>query len=270
MSGMTTLTIPFAALFGLIVGSFLNVCIYRLPREESIVRPRSHCPGCQVLIRWYENIPVLSYLFLRGKCRHCGRRISLRYPVVEILTAVLSVVIVLRFPSPAHYIAYFLFLSAPLLVITFIDLEHLIIPDVIVWPGIGLGLIVHLYLSPAPIVTALTDSLIGIAVGGGSLFLLGWVYEHMRGRVGLGLGDAKLAAMLGAFFGWRAIIFLLLLSSITGTVVGLSYILLRRHSLTHPIPYGPFLALAAWIYLFYGSQLLNWYLGWTSQLLNAI
>jgi leader peptidase (prepilin peptidase)/N-methyltransferase len=263
---MIPLIIIFAALFGLILGSFLNVCIYRLPRDESIIRPRSQCPGCKETIRWYDNIPLFSYLLLLGKCRHCDRRISIQYPLVEMLTAALSVVIVLWFPSPEHYIGYFLLLVAPLIVITFIDLEHFIVPDVISLPGIIIGVVVHLYLGAGPVKGLIIDSILGILVGGGSLFLLGWTYEKIRGRIGLGMGDAKLAAMLGAFFGWRAIIFILLMSSLLGTVVGLIYIMISRRGLKQPIPYGPFLAFAAGLYLFFGPQIIDWYLSLTRQL----
>lgn len=265
---MPMLVLIAVAIFGLILGSFLNVCIYRLPRGESIVAPRSRCPACRRQLTWYENIPLLSYFALRGRCRYCGRTISPRYFLVEGLTAVLSVAVWIRFPNPLAYVGYFVLLSAPLLVITFIDLDHFLIPDVITIPGIFLGVGVHYFLNPHPWMVPLLESLLGILLGGGSLWLLSWLYEKWRGRIGLGLGDVKLAAMLGAFLGWRAVIFILFVSSIVGTLVGLVIIIAGRRRLTQPLPYGPFLALAAWTYLFVGPELLSWYFGMATGLFN--
>lgn len=265
---MLNVWIPFAALFGLLVGSFLNVCIHRLPRNESVVRPRSHCPECRHPLLWYENIPLASYLLQRGRCRHCRHPISLRYPTVELLTALLSVAIAYRFPDPVAYLAYFLMLSAPLLAITFIDLAHYLIPDVLSVPGIFLGFVAHLYLAPGTIADRALDSLAGIVVGGGILSLLAWLYARIRRQEGMGGGDIKLAAMIGAFFGWRAIIFILLASSLAGTLAGGLFLLVSRKKLTHPIPYGPFLALGAWGYLFFGRQVVDWYLSLTQRLIN--
>ncbi len=263
---MAGLELVYVSLFGLIMGSFLNVVIYRVPRGESIVRPRSRCIGCKETIRWYDNIPIISYLLLWGHCRHCRRKISIRYPSVELITAVMSVAIWLRFPTLPQYVGYFILLTLPLIAITFIDLEHLIIPDILSLPGIGVGVIVHLYLGNAPAQALFIDSLLGILLGGGILAVLGWTYERLRGRVGLGLGDAKLAAMLGAFFGWKSVIFIMLMSSLLGTVIGLIYLGLSRKGLKQAIPYGPFLAFAAWLYLFYGPQILDWYLALTRKL----
>lgn len=265
---MLTLVLMTVAIFGLILGSFLNVCIYRLPRGESIVHPRSRCPSCHHQLSWYENIPLLSYLVLRGRCRYCGRPISPRYFVVELLTAVLSVAVWMRFSDPMAYVAYFVLLSAPLLVMTFIDLEHFLIPDVMTIPGIILGVAVHYALSPQPWIVPVLESLLGIVLGGGSLWLLSWLYEKWRGRVGLGLGDVKLAAMLGAFLGWRPIIFILFVSSIIGTLVGLVVIVAGRRRLSQPLPYGPFLAVATWTYLFVGPELLTWYFETASGLFH--
>lgn len=263
---MQTLWLGFAGLFGLILGSFLNVCIYRLPRDESIVTPRSFCPGCRRPIRWFENIPVLSFIFLRGRCRGCGHRISWRYPIVEILSGVLSIWVAIRFAAPGPYLVFYLLFSAPLLVVAFIDLEHLLIPDAITLPGILVGLASHVVLSTQAWPAAVFNSVLGILVGGGILWLLSWSYERLRGQVGLGMGDVKLAAMIGAFFGWRAIIFILLVSSVLGTLIGVVVLLAGRRRLDHPLPYGPFMALGAWIYLFSGPELIAWYLGWTRSL----
>ncbi len=259
-----------SAVFGLLIGSFLNVCIYRLPREQSIVLPRSYCPHCQHQLTWFENIPLVSFLFLRGRCRYCHEPISWRYPTVELLTALISVAVLWRFPLPAHYIAYFLLLSAPLLAIVFIDLEHLLILDVITYPGMVLGVVVHVTLGQGAWTGLLIESLLGLLLGGGSLWLISWFYERTRGRMGLGLGDVKLAAMLGAFFGWQAILFILLMASVAGTLIGGLVLLLSRTKLDHPVPFGPFLALAAWAYLFFGTILLDGYLDLGRQLLRTV
>ena len=251
------LTLTFAGLLGVVIGSFLNVCIYRLPRGESIIAPRSRCVGCLTQLSWFENIPLLSFILLRGRCRHCQRPISWRYPVVELLTALLSVVLLVRFPYLDAYLIYFLLFTAPLLVITFIDLEHLIIPDVISFPGIAIGFASSLYLGRTHLAQASIHSSLGILLGAGSLWLLGWIYERIRGQIGLGLGDVKLAAMLGAFLGAPAILFILLLSALLGTLIGGFLTLLTQRRWRQPLPYGPFLALAGWIYLFWGGGYLR-------------
>ncbi len=265
---MPNIWLLFAGLFGLCVGSFLNVCIYRLPRGESVVRPRSHCPHCNQSLHWYENIPLLSYLIQRGRCRRCPGHISLRYPTIELLTALLSVVIAYRFPDPAHYVGYFLLLSAPLIAITFIDLKTYLIPDVLSLPGIVAGVITHTYIMPGPWTSCLLNSLLGVIVGGGILFLLASLYSLLRKQEGMGGGDIKLAAMIGAFFGWQAVLFVLLVSSILGTLIGGAFLLTSRKEMSHPIPYGPFLALGAWAYLFFGPQLIDWYLSLTQRVIR--
>jgi leader peptidase (prepilin peptidase) / N-methyltransferase len=251
----------FAGLFGLVMGSFLNVFIYRWPLGQSVVRPsRSYCPACKKDIAWYDNIPLLSYLILRGRCRHCSESISWRYPSVEVLTSLVSVVILLRFQNPAEYFVYFVLFSAPLIAISFIDLKHYLIPDLLSLPGIFVGTLVHVLLGPQGPVDNLLQAGLGIVVGGGTLFVISWVYEKLRHREGIGGGDVKLAAMIGAFLGWQAVIIILFLSSLFGTVIGLIVLLIRRKGLSQAIPYGPFLALAAWFYLLYGRDLVHWYL----------
>ena len=237
------------------IGSFLNVCICRLPKEESIVFPGSHCPRCQKPIRFYDNIPLLSYLLLGGKCRHCGAPISFQYPLVEGITALSSLLLFIHFGPSWSYLIYFAFVAA-LIAITVIDLYHQIIPDVISLPGIGVGLLASLVL---PQITFL-NSLFGVLLGGGSLFLVATVYQWLFKREGMGGGDVKLLAMIGAFLGWKAVILTILLSSLIGSVTGVILILIKGKDFKYAIPFGPFLSLGAVISLFYGERLIRWYL----------
>lgn len=248
-------------LFGLAVGSFLNVCIYRLPREKSVVRPRSFCPKCRTPIKWYDNIPLLSYLILFGRCRCCRRPISPRYLIVELISAGFSWFTFWHFQEWIPYLLYYLLLISPLIVVTFIDLEHRIIPDVIAIPGIFVGVAVRFIMMHGDWTTVGVDVLLGIVVGGGFLAVVGLGYEWLKKREGLGGGDIKLAAMLGAFFGWKGIIFILLISSVVGSLAGVVLILIFRKGMKYAIPYGPFLAFGAIVYLFWGEVILNWYLG---------
>ena len=253
--------LPFFFLIGLVVGSFLNVCIYRLPRGQSVVTPRSHCPECGRFIRWYDNVPVLSFLWLLGRCRFCRKKISFQYPLVELLTGLFSLVIFFKFGGGLAYLFYFVLLVAPLIAITFIDLEHRIIPDLFSLSGIITGTLTTLFLSGHPPAEALLFSLSGILAGGGTLFLISWVYEKLRHQEGIGGGDVKLAAMLGAFFGWKGGFVVLLFSSFIGTVVGIFLMILFKKGLKLAIPFGPFLASAALLHLFFGASIIRWYLG---------
>ncbi len=251
----------FAGIFGACVGSFLNVCIQRLPYGESIAWPPSHCRRCSRRLAWWENIPIVSYLMLRGRCRGCRGRISPIYPIVEVLSTLLSLACWHHLQDIPLYFAYFLLLVGPLIVVTFIDLEHRIIPNVISLPGIAAGFLVHMLESGQPFLAqAALDSTIGAVVGGGFLFVVAIAYEKLKKRDGLGGGDIKLAAMLGAFFGWRAVIFILLMASLIGSIFGIAAILIMRKKLTFEIPFGPFLSAAGLIYLFFGTALINWYL----------
>ena len=246
----------FAFVFGTLVGSFLNVCICRLPKDESIVSPPSHCPVCSYQIRWYDNIPLLSYLFLRGKCRGCGTHISIQYPLVELLNGVLAMLLFLRFgPTPA-FAALFLFCSA-LVVITFIDIEHQIIPDEISLSGIVVGFALSFFLQGH----GWLNSLLGILLGGGSLLLVAYSYQLLTGKEGMGGGDIKLLAMMGAFLGWKAVPFIIFASSLIGSVVGISIMLVQKKDSKLAIPFGPYLAVGAVLYIFYGKALIRWYLG---------
>lgn len=251
-----------AAWFGLCVGSFLNVCIHRMPLGQSVVRPRSRCPRCAAPIAWYDNLPLLSFFLLRGRCRACRGAIAWQYPLVEALTAGLSVATYLHFQAWPPYALYFCGLVAPLMVVTCIDLAHRIIPDLISLPGIAVGFLVRGALAPhGAFIGEMTDAAIGMIAGGGVLWLVGAVYEKLKRQEGLGGGDVKLAAMLGAFLGWKALCFVLLVSSFLGSLVGLTMIVLFRKGLKYAIPFGPFLATAALLYLFFGDAVLGWYLG---------
>jgi leader peptidase (prepilin peptidase)/N-methyltransferase len=242
-------------IFGAIVGSFLNVCIFRLPKEESIVWPGSHCPHCKNSIKAYDNIPLISYILLKGRCRHCHSPISFQYPLIEGITALGSLILFMKFGPSLSYLFYFLFVAA-LIVITVIDLYHQIIPDVISLPGIGVGLLASLII---PQINFL-DSLIGVLSGGGSLFVVATLYQWLFKREGMGGGDVKLLAMIGAFLGWKAVILTILLSSLIGSITGIIIMVLKGKDFKYAIPFGPFLSLGAMIALFYGPSIINWYL----------
>jgi leader peptidase (prepilin peptidase)/N-methyltransferase len=242
-------------IFGMIVGSFLNVCIYRLPVSQSIVRPRSRCPQCGHSIRSVDNIPVVSYLLLKGRCRDCGARIPLRYPLVEILSGAFAAMAIARFGFGGQAVLMFALIAA-LLVITFIDLDHRIIPDAITLPGIPVGLAA----SFGPGVISPFESLIGILAGGGSLFLVAWGYQLITQREGMGGGDIKLLAMIGAFLGWKGVLFTIFVASLTGTLAGMALIFRRRGNMKLAVPFGPFLAVGAIAYLFIGTELWSWYI----------
>jgi leader peptidase (prepilin peptidase)/N-methyltransferase len=245
----------FVLLIGLIIGSFLNVCIYRIPEGKSILWPNSHCPSCQKKLTWYHNIPLLSYLVLGGRCSFCKKRISLRYPFVELLTGALFVLVYQRFGfTPPFFV--FSFFIALLIVITFIDIDFQIIPDVISLPGIGLGFLAS-FLIPW---FSWTDSFLGILLGGGSLYLVAVVYKMLTKVDGMGGGDIKLLAMIGAFIGWKAILPVIFISSLIGCLVGIPAMLLKGSGTKLALPFGPFLALGAVIYLLYGNILIQWYL----------
>ena len=246
----------FAFVFGMVVGSFLNVCICRMPNKESVVSPPSHCPHCDYQICWYDNIPLVSYLLLRGKCRGCGAHISLQYPLVELLNGVLTLFVFFKFGPTLEFAVWFLFCSA-LVVITFIDIEHQIIPDEISLSGIVVGFVLSFFMKDH----TWMNSLLGILLGGGSLLLVAYIYQRLTGKDGMGGGDIKLLAMMGAFMGWKAIPFIIFASSLVGSLVGVSIMLLQKKNSKLAIPFGPYLAFAAVLYIFYGEPLIRWYLG---------
>lgn len=249
-----------AVLLGLIVGSFLNVCILRLPSGKSL-GGRSIAPCCGKQISWHHNIPVLSFVFLRGRCANCHKKISRQYPFVEGITAILSVLtLVHENYSLIPYLLWFILFVAPLIAIVFIDFAHQIIPDVISIPGIPAGFLAVLLLRWPEWKESLLFSSAGMLAGGLSLLLLAWAYEKIRKREGMGGGDVKFAAMLGAFLGWQGIIFVFMISSILALLYGIVYMTFNRRKLGPlVIPYGPFLAIAALIFYAAGEAILRFY-----------
>lgn len=246
-----------ALVLGLIVGSFANVVIHRLPQQESVVWPNSRCPHCRAWIRWFDNIPLLSFLALRGRCRDCARPISWRYPLVEALTGALFVQSVGAF-GPSLRAAASMVLGTLLLIVFFIDLDHFIIPNRITYPGIVIGLGFTLVLSGwrATGLAAVT----ALALGG-AFILINVLSTRLLGEEGMGMGDAKLAAMIGAFLGWPIGAVAILLGVFVGGVVGLCLLLLRIRGRREHIPFGPALAAGAIAAMWWGSQLLHWYVG---------
>jgi leader peptidase (prepilin peptidase)/N-methyltransferase len=268
------LALAFSA--GAVVGSFLNVCIYRIPADESVVRPGSRCPGCKTPIAWYDNVPIVSWLVLRARCRRCGEPIAARYPLVEAIAGALAVLALVRMGPTTHGLAAFAF-TAALLLITFIDLDHLFIPDEVSLPGIAIGLAVALL----PGGVTLPDAFGGVLLGGGVLWALAWGYERLTGIEGMGFGDVKLLAMIGAFVGWQGIPIVVLIASVTGSLAGLFAVFsprgrrglrrvgralgpravlpyLRHLGRTTEIPFGPFLALGALVVLYWPELFSRW------------
>lgn len=241
-------------LFGLCIGSFLNVCIYRIPESKSIVSPGSMCPGCGYPVKFYDNIPLLSFIILRGKCRKCNALISWRYPVVELLTGFFALSLFLKFGTSLETPIYFVFI-ATLMVITFIDIDHRIIPDLISLPGI-----VFFFIASLTIPTiSIKDSVIGILIGGGILFIIAELYFRITGKEGMGGGDVKLLAMMGALIGWQGVLFTIFASSLIGTIIGIMLMVIQGKNLKLAIPFGPFLSIGAVIYVFFGNEFINWY-----------
>jgi leader peptidase (prepilin peptidase)/N-methyltransferase len=243
------------AWLGLAVGSFLNVCIHRIPLGQSVANPPSRCPSCGYRLRWYDNIPVLSYVLLRGRCRNCGGPISVRYPLVELLTLVLFLVHWWVFGWSALMVVRLAFACA-LLVLFAIDFEHHLLPNVITLPGIAAGLIVSTVVPPG-----LVDAAIGTVLGGGVLWLIGEAYYRYAGQEGMGGGDVKMLAMIGAFLGWKLVLVTLVLSSVAGSLIGMLVIVLRRGDMKYALPYGTFLALGALAASLVGDRIVAWYVG---------
>jgi len=243
-------------IFGICIGSFLNVCIYRLPASKSIINPaRSICPNCGNIIRFYDNIPVLSYLWLKRKCRYCNSPIAFRYFLIELTGGFFSLCIYFKFGITIEAFLYYALISS-LLVITFIDIDHQIIPDVITLPGIP----IFFFASFAFAAITCKDSLLGILAGGGSLLLIAVTYNFLTKKEGMGGGDIKLLAMIGAALGWKGVFFTIFIGSAIGTLVGIILMLRTRRGLKLAIPFGPFLSMGAIIYIFFGSSIISWYL----------
>ncbi len=242
-----------AALFGLLIGSFLNVCICRLPKDESIVWPASHCTSCGRALAWYENIPVASFLALGGRCRTCRASISIQYPIVELLTALIVVGALAWYGLTPLFFLRAAFACA-MLVLFVVDLQHQILPNEITLPGIVLGLAASVFLEPG-----WRSALIGAVAGAGVLWLVGWTYERVRHQEGLGFGDVKMLGMIGAFLGWPLMLLTLVVASLAGSVVGLGLIAARRGDMGSKLPFGSFLAVGAIVAALAGPDLIAWY-----------
>jgi leader peptidase (prepilin peptidase)/N-methyltransferase len=264
-----------ALLLGLVIGSFLNVCIARLPREMSVSVPRSHCPQCKKPIRWADNIPILSYLVLSGRCRHCHKKISCRYPLVEALNGIVSVLLYQKFGLTIEWFIFLAFAGA-LIVLALIDVDHRILPDEITKNGIWIGIVVSVYMGrPSPFIAriwqlagmenpnprwvAFTASLLGIVVGAGLLWVVGEAYLRLRGVEGMGFGDVKMMAMVGAFLGAPLALLTIMLGSLLGSVVGLAFIRLSGKTRAYELPFGTFLGMSAIIAVLYGEDLIRLY-----------
>lgn len=251
---LDALQLTVLSLLGLSVGSFLNVCVHRLPRRQSLVHPGSRCPHCGYVLRWYDNIPVASYLWLRGRCRKCRDRIAIRYPALELATLLLFLIHGAVFGWSALLVVRLLFACA-LVVLFAIDLEHHLLPDLITLPGIVAGLLVSTVLPPG-----IMDALLGVLAGGGVLWLIGEAYFRYSGQEGMGGGDVKMLAMIGAFLGWKLVLVTLVLSSVAGSLIGVLVIVFKRGGMKYALPYGTFLALGALAASLAGERLVTWYL----------
>lgn len=250
---MDTLMLGFALIFGAAVGSFLNVVILRLPRQDvSIAFPPSHCPLCQHPLSWWENIPLLSYLMLRGRCRNCRATISWMYPLVETAMAVFSALLFLHYGPSVEYGRLFVFFAA-LLVIIFIDIHHQIIPDRISLPGIVLGFATSFFSEHI----TWQQSGLGLLLGGGVLYLVAWTYFTLAKRDGMGGGDIKLLAMIGAFLGWQSLLYVVFSSSLSGSIVGIIAMVRQGKGGKTRIPFGPFLAFGAMTWVLFQEQIVT-------------
>lgn len=240
---------------GLCLGSFANVVIYRLPKGESVVKPRSRCGSCGKPVVWYDNIPLLSWIFLRARCRRCRAKISWRYPLVEILSGLLFTGLFYRYGWSFQLLESLVF-AWGLLVVSFIDFDHMILPDEFTLSGIVIGLVGSFFNPNRDFISAV----IGVLLGGGFLYAIAAIYYAFRKEEGMGGGDIKLLAWIGAVLGWPAIPFVILASSLIGSVVGIAVMAVRKSGLKTSIPFGPYLALAALIYLFGGGEVGTWYI----------
>lgn len=249
----------FAGLLGACVGSFLNVVIHRLPLGESLVSPPSHCPACGHAIRWHDNVPVLGWLVLGGRCRDCGEGISPRYAIVEAITGLLAAALAVQGGFTLDTLAAFWF-GASLIALTYIDLDHRLLPDRITLPGIVAGVAFAAFATATRGGGALGRSLAGVLLGGGLLWFVAWAYHAATGREGMGGGDIKLLAMIGAFLGWKGVLLTLLIASFVGSAVGVLLMIRDRSDSRLAIPFGPFLAIGALIALFWGDRILEWYM----------
>ena len=244
-----------AALFGLCIGSFLNVVIYRLPLRQSLATPPSRCRRCGYSLRWFDNLPVLSWVLLRGRCRKCGVSVSWQYPLVELITAALFVLVVWLTPI-GPLMAARLLLVCILIALFGIDLEHQILPNSITLPGIVIGLLFSLVAPPG-----WKDAVIGALLGAGILYAIAGAYYLWRGEEGMGMGDVKMLAMIGAFLGWKAVLVTLVLASFSGAIIGVILMSAQRGGMKFALPFGTFLAIGTLIAMFAGDPLIAWYAG---------
>lgn len=256
MSDFEIFCISLFFLYGALFGSFANVIIYRLPLGESVIKPRSRCKSCGRQVAWYDNIPIASWFLLRGRCRHCNAKYSFRYVFVEFLMGVLFAGSYATFGFSLNLLESLLLVFG-LVTCSFIDLDHMILPDEFTLSGIVLGLLLAL-VNPD---RSFWDALIGFLIGGGCLWFLAWLYFVVTKKDGLGGGDIKLLGWLGAFLGWKAIPFIIMFAAITGSVVGIGVGIKNRQGLKAAIPFGPFLALGALFYHFGGQSIAEWYIG---------
>jgi leader peptidase (prepilin peptidase)/N-methyltransferase len=245
----------YVTLLGLMLGSFMNVCIYRLPRGLSPVRPRSGCPNCGHMLAWYENVPVVSYLVLRGRCRKCRVAISPMYPIIEAITGAVFLAAYLWYGPSALLIVRLAFAWA-MIALFVIDYQHQILPNVITIPGIVIGILSNILAGPGWIA-----SIIGAAVGAGSLYAIAEIYYRVRHEEGLGMGDVKMLGMIGAFLGWKLVLLTLVISSFLGSIIGVFVLVSRKESLKYAMPFGTFLAVGALVASVVGDAILDWYLG---------
>ncbi len=251
--------------FGALIGSFLNVCIYRIPKEKSIVTPASTCPSCGTGIKFYDNIPILSYIILRGRCRNCKAEFSARYPFVEFINAALYIAVLYSFgyASPWALLAYFFFVST-LIVIFFIDLDHQIIPNSITFPGMPIAVILGATILPDPFLRdsllGLRDAAIGFLAGGGFFYLTAVFGRAILKKEAMGMGDVKMMAMVGGLLGWKGVLLTTFMGSLLGSIIGVSLIALKGREWGSRIPFGPYLALGALVSLLWGEDILTWYL----------
>lgn len=251
----TTITM---GILGLLFGSFSNVCVHRIPLGESVVSPGSRCPNCRSDIAWYDNIPVFSWLILGRKCRHCHQPIAWRYPMLELSMGMIWAAITWYYPLDiysAWFLAQAIILVSILWILTLIDLETFLLPDILTLPGIVVGLLFSWKLG------YFTDAVIGAVAGYSVFWLVARLFLVVTGRDGMGYGDFKLLAMLGAFMGWQALPFIILLSSFSGAIIGSITLILAKKGLQAEIPYGPYLAAAGVIWFFWGASILQWYQG---------
>lgn len=280
----TSLFYAFTFLLSLLVGSFLNVVIYRLPKimhnqwhaecraflvEEldstkqtkipplTLSAPHSSCPHCDHAIRFYENIPVISWLFLRGKCSQCKEKISIRYPLVELSTALLSLIVAQHFGVSMQTL-WLVLLTWGLVALTMIDFDHMLLPDQITLPLLWLGLLINVNGTFVP----LSEAVLGAVIGYMSLFSIFWIFKLLTGKEGMGFGDFKLFALFGAWIGWQLLPILILMASAVGALVGISLMLFKHHERGQAIPFGPYIAFAGWITILWGESIWQWYLGY--------